>query len=254
MKLNWRYGVSELLIVVCGVLIALVADGWRQDLHERTSEREYVRRLHRDIELDTAALSDLMALSRERAASAAAVIEVFETREGFGTPEEFVRAVSYANWFNYPTYSRTTVEDLRSTGNLRLLRDTEAKEAMSRYYAQVDFFGQFRDIFVPTQLALSQILREVLEPDMRGGIFNEAISANCGANASCGTPIPWVPGALSVTTEEAEQVLSRLLAREDARPLYADMQRIHGVHYSNLSDIRELAVHTLEVLDRYGGT
>jgi hypothetical protein len=66
----------ELLIVVCGVLIALVADGWRQDLQDRSSEREYVRRLRSDIEQDTAALSDLMALSQQRAASAAAVIRL----------------------------------------------------------------------------------------------------------------------------------------------------------------------------------
>lgn len=252
LKLDWRYGISELLIVVCGVLIALAAEGWRQDLQDRFSERDYVVRLRQDIEQDTVALAGLMALSEERAASARSVIRVFDTGEAFGPPEEFVRAVDYAHWFNYPTYSRATIEDLRSTGNLRLLRDSDAKEAVSRYYALIDFFGQFRDVFVPTQLALSQVIPEFLAPDTRGAIFNEAISLNCGPSLSCGSRIPWESSSLEVTAAEAEQVLARLLAREDARALYAEMARIHGMHYSNLADIREMAVLTLETLDQYG--
>ena len=66
-----------------------------------------------------------------------------------------------------------------------------AKKAVSRYYAMIDFFGQFRDVFVPTQLALGKIEREVLEPGLRGGIFNEEIAANRGANASCGSVEGW---------------------------------------------------------------
>lgn len=252
LKLDWRYGISELLIVVCGVLIALAAEGWRQGLQDRSAEREYVSRLRQDIVQDTAALADLMALSEERAASAASVVRVFDTGKAFGPPEKFVRAVSNANWFNYPTYSRTTIEDLQSTGNLRLLRDIGAKDTVSRYYALIDFFGQFRDLFVPTQVALAQIIPELLEPDTRGAIFNEAIASNCVPSAPCGSRIPWVPDSLAVTATEAELVLARLLARGHARTLYAEMARIHGVHYSNLSDIRGLAVLTLETLDRYG--
>jgi hypothetical protein len=252
LKLDWRYGLSELLIVVCGVLIALAAEGWRQDLQDRSAERDYVSRLRRDIEQDTAVLADLMALSQERAASAAAVLRVFDTGEAVGQPEDFVRAVSFAVWFNYPPYSRTTIEDLRTTGNLRLLRDVDAKETVSRYYAQIDFFGQFRDVFVPRQLALGEVIPGILGPTTQGAIFNEFISANCGLEGSCGSQIPWVPSSLTVTEEEAELVRRRLLARPDARELYADMQRIHGVHYSNLSDIRKLAVIALETLERYG--
>lgn len=252
LKLDWRYGISELLIVVCGVLIALWAEGWRQDLQDRSAEREYVERLRRDIELDTVTLSRLMEQTRERAAYATSVIRVFNTREAFGPPEEFVRAVEYANWFSYPTYSRTTIEDLQSTGNLRLLRDTEAMETVSRYYALIDFFGQFRDDFLSTKAALAQVIPELLGPNTRGALFNEAISSSCLPNLPCESGIPWESTTLEMTAAETELVLARLLAREDARALYAEMGRIQGMHYANLSDIRELAVITLETLDRYG--
>ncbi len=252
LKLDWRYGISELLIVVCGVLIALAAEGWRQDLQDRSAEREYVERLRRDIELDTVALSSLMEQTQERAAYAASVIRVFDTGEAFGPPEEFVRAVEYVSWFPYPDYSRTTIEDLQSTGNLRLLLDTEAKETVSRYYAMIDFFGQFRDLFVSAQAALNQVIPEFLGLDTRSALFNEVYSSSCGPNLPCGSGIPWASTTLEVTAAEAELVLARLLAREDARALYAEMGRIQGMHYANLSDIRELAVLTLGTLDRYG--
>jgi hypothetical protein len=252
LKLDWRYGISELLIVVCGVLIALAAEGWRQDLRDRSAEDDYVRRLRVDIELDTVALASLMEQTQERAAYAASVIRVFDTGEALGPPEEFVRAVEYVNWFPYPAYSRTTIGDLQSTGDLRLLRDTGAKETVSRYYAMIDFFGQFRDQFLPVKAALGQVIPEILELDMRGALFNEAIASSCGPNLPCGSGIPWASTTLEVTAAEAEVVLARLLAREDARALYAEMGRIQGMHYANLSDIRKLAVVTLETLDRYG--
>ena len=252
LKLDWRYGISELLIVVCGVLIALAAEGWRQDLQDRSSEREYVERLRRDIAVDTVTLSSVMEQTRERAAYATSVIRVFDTGEAFHPPEEFVRAVEYANWFGYPTYSRTTIEDLQSTGNLSLLRDTGAMETVWRYYAMIDFFDQFRGLFRPMQVALAQAVPGFLRPGTRGALFNEAISSSCLPNMPCNSGIPWESTTLEVTAAEAELVLGRLLAHKDARALYAEMGRIQGMHYANLSDIRALAVVTLETLGRYG--
>ena len=37
-RLDWRYGISELVIVVMGVLIALAADGWSQRQADRVPE------------------------------------------------------------------------------------------------------------------------------------------------------------------------------------------------------------------------
>ena len=57
LKLDWKYGISELLIVVAGVLIALAANGLLQERQDQSLELEYLEGLIADLRLDTAQLS-----------------------------------------------------------------------------------------------------------------------------------------------------------------------------------------------------
>jgi hypothetical protein len=45
LRLDWRYGITELIIVVAGVLIALAADGWSQRQADRALELRYLHDL-----------------------------------------------------------------------------------------------------------------------------------------------------------------------------------------------------------------
>ena len=45
LKLDWKYGLSELLIVTVGVLIALAIDQWNEARLERADERHIVDQL-----------------------------------------------------------------------------------------------------------------------------------------------------------------------------------------------------------------
>lgn len=251
LQLNWRYGIGELLIVVAGVMIALYADGWIQARQDRALELEYVERLIGDLQLDTAAISNIMARSQERAEHGRVILSAFDTRERAVSPADFVRAVEYGDYFSYPSYSTTTIDDLMSTGNLRLIRSTEVKEAVSTYYAEIDWTGQFRELQRPIQMALGELIPEFLSLDDRYALFEEGRIASCGPTLRCSGGIPWGPDDLQVSEEEADRVLERLLARPDARPLYANMARIQGTHYANLSSIHGLATDALAVLEQY---
>ena len=179
-RLDWRYGVTELLIVVVGVLIALYADGWRQERQNRALEFEYLGRLAEDLRLDTAAVSNIMTLTEDRAGYGQTILSAFDTGLRSGSGLEFVRAVEWANYFSYPSYSRTTIDDLMSTGNLRLIRSTEVKDAVARYYAEIEWTEQFRDLYRPTQLALMQFIPEFIGLDQRYALFEEGLSVSCG--------------------------------------------------------------------------
>ena len=93
------------------------------------------------------------------------MLSAFDSGSRSGSSSDFVRAVEYANYFSYPSYSKTTIEDLMSTGNLRLIQSTEVKEAVSRYYAEIDWTEQFRELYRPTQLALMQFIPQFITLD-----------------------------------------------------------------------------------------
>ena len=250
-KLDWRYGVTELFIVVLGVLIALWADGWRQRREDRALEREYLERLADDLRLDTAAVANIMMLTESRAQYGQRVLSAFDTGSRSGSASDFVRALEYANYFSYPSYSRTAIEDLMSTGNLRLIQSTDVKEVLSRYYAEIDWTEQFRELNRPTQLALMQFTPKFITLDQRYALLQEGLSVSCGPTLSCRGGIPWASTELQVTEADADRALEQLRATPEARPLYANMARIQGGHYANLASIRQLATDALDVLRQY---
>lgn len=250
-QLNWRYGIGQLTIVVAGVLIALAADGWRQDLRDRATELEYIQRLIGDLTSDVAAISNSMMLTEDRAEYGQIVLQTYDTGRRSADAAEFVRAVEYADFFSYPIYARTTIEDLATTGNLRLIRSTAVRQAMSQYYGQIDWIEQFSSINRDTQTALFRYVSDFIELDIRYSLLMDSMSTSCGPTLTCDQGIPWAPPALVVSDAEADLVLDKLLASPEARPLYAGMARIQGGHYANLASIRKLAQQALEMLDRY---
>lgn len=251
MRLDWRYGVSELGIVVAGVLIALYADGLREKGQDRSVESTYIERLADDLRSDTAAISSIMALTSERAEYGRAVLDAFDSRSRSTGAREFVEAIEYAGFFSYPAYSRTTIDDVMSTGSLRLIESREVKEAISRYYAEIDWTQQFRELFRRTQGSLNDFIPEFLSLDQRYALVQESMQASCGPTLSCEGTIPWAQQELQVSEEDASEALARLLAHPEARSLYANMARIQGVHYANLTSIRRSATEALLVLERY---
>lgn len=251
LQLSWRYGISELLIVVAGVMIALYADGWMEERQNRALELEYVERLIEDLQLDTAAVSNIATLSQERAQYARVVLDAYDTGTRSVSPADFARAVEYAGYFSYPSYSTRTIDDLMSTGNLRLIRSTEVRDAISTYYAQIEWTEQFRQLIRPIQLSLAEVTPEVLGLDHRYALFQEGISVSCGPTLRCSGGIPWGPDELVVSETEANAMLERLLARPDARPIFASMARQNGGHYSNLTGIYRVASDALTVLEEY---
>ena len=78
LNLDWRYAISELLIVATGVLIALAADGWRQGQADRALERLYLNDLVTDLRSDTAQLSAVVSLAETRAALGHAVLRAMD--------------------------------------------------------------------------------------------------------------------------------------------------------------------------------
>lgn len=249
--LNWRYGVSELAIVVAGVLIALAADGWRQQRLDRAEEFEYLQRLVQDLETDVDSISNIMTLSEQRAQYARAVLATYDLGRRVISPTEFVKAIEFGNFFSYPSYATTTIDDLTTTGDLRLIRDADVKEAISRYYATIEWTEQFSIINRSTQTDLYTYQSEFLPLDARYALLNIGMPSSCGPTLSCDQEIPWAPPELQVSEEEADRVLERLLARPEARSLYAGMARAQGGHYANLASIRNLANAALATIGDY---
>jgi len=130
-------GLTEFVTIVVGVLVALAADGWRADLAERRLEDEYLERLQQELEADAV----IFARAREAfAAKEAPLSRLLELKPRQIDAEQLAADLTAASrWsWNFPRANSTTFDEMRSTGRLGLIRDTEIRQAVQEYYARYE--------------------------------------------------------------------------------------------------------------------
>ncbi len=131
LKLNWAYGVGELVIVVAGVMIALSAEGWLTESQERIDEIELLEAIKEDVR-DTTVRSDQnlarvnlrlesLRLLNEGAAAAADLDD-----------ESLADVLSSGLWeIGALSVQMSAYDEIKSSGRLRLIGDPQIRRALS---------------------------------------------------------------------------------------------------------------------------
>jgi hypothetical protein len=165
---NWRFLLGQFFTIVVGVLVALWADQVRAARAEAALEVEYLESIVIDLEADLAQFDTADAWSRRQEAAAATVLALYNGLQPTKGVADLVAAVESAGWQYVPSITRNTIDDLRSTGNLRLLRDPTVRRAISSYYTTVEA------VSVPNAAMRDRMWNEydarvgqVLEPGLR---------------------------------------------------------------------------------------
>ena len=58
--INWRYALGEIALIVVGIVIALQASAWWDNLAERRLEATYLAQLHHELTLDREQVADAL--------------------------------------------------------------------------------------------------------------------------------------------------------------------------------------------------
>lgn len=147
-RITGRGVLTELLIVVFGILIALGVDRWNERRQARATESAYMEALARDLESDTAALGTLVRMYRNRRDAAQRVFEALQSPASYeGDPGGLSWDVNSAGWVTSFDPTDFTYRELVATGGLALIRDAELKRDVIAYYQEVDFIAQFYSLW-----------------------------------------------------------------------------------------------------------
>ncbi len=148
---DWAAVLLEILVVMVGLVAAFQVDRWWEARRARLEEREYVARLIADVGIDIPALEYAVSLAEVRLGFGDLLAEVAkEPSVAMGRPAHFLAAVSQAAFTYTPSLASHTFDDLRSTGNLKLIRDKGVTRALHDYYE----FDQAQRQFVSLNLMI----------------------------------------------------------------------------------------------------
>lgn len=194
----------DILVIIVGVLIALGFDNWATGRGERRLEREYHARLARDLRADSAMLADSRRSALMGESAARELARLIDAGDTLVSDSVIGRYFSDATRGAYLAPNNPTILELQATGNLRVLRDENLRDALLTYYARV---GRF-------QFSLETVMRRGRDPlgelgwDIRA--FDPSIEYAVDPRTSRPSVVPLV-------SSEDGTLLASFRAHRDAR-------------------------------------
>ncbi len=236
-KQSWLTLVLELVVVVVGIFLGLQVDSWNDARKDRVLEQQYLASLKADFQADIEELDGAIALAESRAQLGRLLISSIDKGRVEGDPNEFIWAVYSSFLLNYPSYTRATINDLLSTGNLQLLQDANLKAAVAEYYTDIEYREQWKINWREAQIDMERTLPHLLDFDVR----------EAGLLRYNGGP-DWITKEFQFDSPVAEQVLRRIIEHPQAKGQIENMTRIQDTMYLILTAIKADSVALVESL------
>ncbi len=132
-KINWRYAIGEIIIVIVGISIAFWLNNWKEDRRDDATHREYVNSLILDAENEILLLEENNREFQEKLD----LITRLTPHLGSGRPDR--DSVMY--WvFSLPVQTQYVPQDdtyqtLLNSGDMRLFHDLSLRRKIVQYYA-----------------------------------------------------------------------------------------------------------------------
>ena len=236
---SWRLAFGELVIVSLGVLIALWADQAIQARQEAAMAVSYLERLRADLNADIKSLRFSSKQARSRLAITRQVDAWLNDLDVAPDPDSLVINAHYAGVVFSPTISRFTIEELKSTGDLRLLSNQVLKRQIGDYYnqigLQIDQWTRWGDEGI-TETYFRE-LAFVLDPELRirAGTIDPALLQQFLKASGAGAPSSLVEIQQSTTEIGATRTdADRILNQMRTRPNFAGYLR-DSMYWAHLS-------------------
>lgn len=146
-KYIW-YALGEILLIVLGILIAVQINDWQEGRKNSANELEYLVSLQEDLVADTIFLNtclEQVALNRR---SALTLLDVFAYPST--TPVDtaaLYEAFRYTGFLMHFEPHSATFDDLKSTGNFKVISSLEFKKKLSSYYTFIEARQNFRQVW-----------------------------------------------------------------------------------------------------------
>ncbi len=144
-KIDWRYAVRELVLIVAGILIAIALNSWWNNRIDFDRESDYLAGIVVDINNAGAELEATIRFHQQQVADLQHLLNTIEAGPG-GASEDSLVALSHALIFNSTFEPElATLEELYGAGNLNLIKSAEIRKALTLYQYQLQNNNDFND-------------------------------------------------------------------------------------------------------------
>jgi len=133
---KWTHYLWEFLMLFLAVFCGFLAENQREHYIEQKREIEYIRSMVDDLILDTVELTDQNRTRREAVIMYDSLITLLNLKERneFQQQRVYYLARMSLRLSPFPALNDRTYEQMKSSGNLRLVHDKKTADDITRYY------------------------------------------------------------------------------------------------------------------------
>jgi hypothetical protein len=133
---------SEFLIIFFAVTCGFFAESLREYLLDKHKENEYMQSITNDLKADTLSLHNISILNENQAKGLDSLMHVIENMSDTGNNDLFYYYdLKYTFNYNGFTPARGTINQLKNTGEFRLIKIKEVSRSISEYDNALDAVG-----------------------------------------------------------------------------------------------------------------
>jgi hypothetical protein len=184
---KWHHYFWEFLMLFLAVFCGFLAENQREHIVEKKREKEYIRSMIEDLKLDSAGLSADNNTRKEAVVMYDSVITLLnkKDRTQFDQQRIYYLARMALRLSPFPKLNDRTYEQMKSSGNLRLIHETEISDKITHYYFNIKEFSLNTDQTLLRLQSLIEIQGKVFD----GAVFQQMIDIkNFEINQPTGNP------------------------------------------------------------------
>lgn len=181
-KMDWRYAIGELFIVVAGVLVALAIDQWNDERLERREADAILQHLLMDLQADLDDIEQMIRMAGDKEQSLLRLNSVFVSGQRPENETQFLQDIIVgADWgWNQVRPRSTTYQETLSSGKFGLIRDGSLRLEISRYY--FDFMNMF-DRADARETMFPQLSFQLVPRSRESASWDNLLQLDAGASA-----------------------------------------------------------------------
>ena len=171
---KWTHYFFEFLMLFLAVFAGFLAENWREHIVERKREKEYIRSMIEDLKLDTAGLASDNNTRKAAVVMYDSVIALLRKKERsqFEQQRIYYLARMSLRLSPFPRLNDRTYEQMKSSGNLRLIHEKEISDKITHYYFNIKEFSLNTDQTLLRLQSLIEIQGKVFD----GAVFQQMIN------------------------------------------------------------------------------
>ena len=184
------YAIGEILLVVIGILIALQINTWNEQRKMNLLEVSYYESLLQDLQTDSTEYAFRKRVAGTNIDKMLNIIDFIDNDyelEGLPMREitwkdvqykdtlALVMSLAQTGFLQFPQIYDNSITDLKTTGNLKLLKNKKIKDNILYYYNLHSLHQQWAETYLPVRTEIDKSINGILLPRIRASYLSDEV-------------------------------------------------------------------------------